>query len=182
MNEKQNDQSDEELMVLYQSGNYLAFERLYERHSGRVFHYLKVKVNHGGHAQDLLQEVFLKVHRSRGRYVPEYPFLPWIFTIARNTVVDFLKSSQRRESVGTTSEAIDSVSEPIFTVETMEHDLVHALGNLPPAQKRAIELRYLSDWSFEKIAEEMQTTPTNSRQIISRGIKKIRSLLDGGRK
>lgn len=180
MKKEQNERSDEELMTLYQSGDFQAFAHLYERHSTRVFQYLKTKVNHGDHAQDLLQEVFMKVHRSRARYLPDYPFLPWIFTIARNAVVDFLRNSQRRESTGATSESVEMLSSPSLPVETTEHDLVHALGALPPAQKRAIELRYLSDWSFEKIAEEMKTTPTNSRQIISRGIKKIRSLLEGG--
>lgn len=169
-------------MTLYQNGDCLAFECLYERHSGRVFKYIKTKVTHSGHAQDLLQEVFMKVHRSRAKYALEYLFLPWIFTIARNTVVDFLKSSQRRESTGTTSESFEFSNTPAFSVETTEHDLAQALGTLPPEQKRAIELRYLNDWSFEKIAEEMKTTPVNSRQIISRGIKKIRSLMEGERK
>jgi RNA polymerase sigma-70 factor (ECF subfamily) len=184
MSEKQdkNNQSDEELMVLYQNGDSLAFERLYERHSGRVFQYLKTKVAHGGHAQDLLQEVFMKVHRSRAKYISEYPFLPWIFTIARNTAVDFLKSSQRRESTKITLESFELSNTPTFSAETTEQDLAHALGILPTEQKRAIELRYLNDWSFEKIAEEMKTTPVNSRQIISRGIKKIRSLMEGEHK
>jgi RNA polymerase sigma-70 factor (ECF subfamily) len=182
MNEKQNNQSDEELMALYQNGDFLAFECLYERHSGRVFQYLKTKVTHCRYAEDLLQEVFMKVHRSRTKYVSEYPFLPWIFTIARNTVVDFLKSSQRRESPATTSESFEFSNTPTISVETIEYDLAHALGTLPKEQKRAIELRYLNDWSFEKIAEEMKTTPVNSRQIISRGIKKIRSLMEGEHK
>ena len=165
-------------MTLYQSGDYAAFECLYERHSGRVFQYLKGKVA-SEVAKDLIQEIFLKVHRSREAYQSQYPFLPWLFTVARNTLNDFFKSSDQNvikieiDSVPLTEQLIHATS---------EHDLSAAISGLPHVQRRAIELRYLNDWSFEKIAEEMNTTPENSRQIVSRGIKKIRSFLKGDEK
>lgn len=172
------DRSDEELMTLYQSGDYAAFECLYERHSGRVFQYLKGKVSVEA-AKDLVQETFLKVHRSRGQYQAQYPFLPWLFTVARNSLNDFLKSSDQKViRIEINADALPGALLPI----TSEHDLSAALNGLPHVQRRAIELRYMNEWSFEKIAEEMNTTPENSRQIISRGIKKIRSLFKGEEK
>jgi len=172
------DRSDEELMTLYQSGDYAAFECLYQRHSGRVFQYLKGKVSVEA-AKDLLQETFLKIHRSRSQYQPQYPFLPWLFTIARNSLNDFFKSSDQKViKIGIDMDSLPGALLPIGS----EHDLSAALSGLPHVQRRAIELRYLNDWSFEKIAEEMNTTPENSRQIISRGIKKIRSFLKGEEK
>jgi RNA polymerase sigma-70 factor (ECF subfamily) len=162
-------------MILYQGGEYTAFECLYERHSGRVFQYLKGKVS-SETAKDLLQETFLKVHRSRRQYQPQYPFLPWLFTVARNSLNDFFRNSdQRVVKIGVHADLLPEVLLPIVP----EHDLSAALSGLPQVQRRAIELRYLNEWSFEKIAEEMSTTPENSRQIVSRGIKKIRSLLKG---
>ncbi|MGE4130540.1 MAG: RNA polymerase sigma factor [Bdellovibrionales bacterium] len=172
------DRSDEELMSLYQSGDYTAFECLFERHSGRVFQYLKGKVSTEA-AKDLLQETFLKVHRSRGQYQTQYPFLPWLFTVARNNLNDFFKSSDQKViKIGIHADLFPEALRPIAP----EHDLSAALNGLPHVQRRAIELRYMNEWSFEKIAEEMNTTPENSRQIISRGIKKIRSLLKGEEK
>lgn len=170
------DRSDEELMTLYQNGDYAAFECLYQRHSGRVFHYFKGKVS-SEVAQDLLQETFMKIHRSRAQYQSQYPFLPWLFTVTRNNMNDFFKSADQNViKIG-----IDECSLPLQVIPaTSEHDLSQAISGLPHAQRRAIELRYLNEWSFEKIAEEMKTTPENSRQIISRGIKKIRSFLKGG--
>lgn len=162
-------------MALYQSGDYIAFKSLYGRHSGRVFQYLKGKVATEV-AKDLLQDTFLKIHRSRDQYQPQYPFLPWLFTIARNSLNDFFKSSEQR-AVRT---SINSEDIPAAVAENeSEHDLANALNILPHTQRRAIELRYMNEWSFEKIAEEMNTTPDNSRQIVSRGIKKIRSFLKG---
>lgn len=169
------DRSDEELMTLYQSGEYTAFECLYERHSGRVFRYLKGKISQEL-AQDLLQETFLKVHRSRDQYQSQYPFLPWLFTVARNSLHDFLKSSDQK--VIRIGADLDTLPDKLLPVSS-EHDLSAALSGLPHVQRRAIELRYMNEWSFEKIAEEMNTTPENTRQIVSRGIKKIRSFLKG---
>jgi len=172
------DRSDEELMTLYQNGDYAAFKCLYLRHSGRVFQYLKTKVSNEV-AQDLLQETFMKIHRSRTQYQPQYPFLPWLFTVARNNLNDFFKSADQNViKIG-----IDADSLPLQVLQaTSEHDLSQAISGLPHVQRRAIELRYLNEWSFEKIAEEMKTTPENTRQIISRGIKKIRTFLTGGAK
>lgn len=172
------ERSDEELMTLYQAGDYPAFECLYARHSGRVFQYLKGKVA-AEIAKDLLQDIFLKIHRSRNQYSAQYPFLPWLFTIARNTLTDFFKQSQSKA----VKVEIDTNKLAATVIEDSSvHDLSAVLGSLPIVQRRAIELRYMNEWSFEEIAAEMKMTPENSRQIISRGIKKMRSLLQGGKK
>ncbi|MEK6579254.1 MAG: sigma factor, partial [Bdellovibrionota bacterium] len=81
------DQSDEELMTLYQTGSLAAFDVLFNRHSGRVLAFLRKKVL-SETAQDLTQEVFEKLHRSRAKYNPRYPFLPWLFTVSRNVLLD----------------------------------------------------------------------------------------------
>lgn len=172
------DRTDEELMTLYQSGDYTAFECLYERHSGRVFQYLKGKTSTEV-AKDLLQETFMKVHRSRTQYQAQYPFLPWLFTVARNNLNDFFKSADQK--VVRIDVAMETIPEATLQ-GTSDYDLSAALSTLPHVQRRAIELRYMNEWSFEKIAEEMKTTPDNTRQLVSRGIRKIRSFFEGGGK
>lgn len=182
MSDKKQMFSDEDLMELYKTGDYEAFEILYLRHSGRIYGYLQKKVNVQS-AQELLQEVFLKVHRSCHQYLPEYPFLPWLFTIARNSVFDFLRLNETNLAARALSEVSDQLVAGAGEIQGNENsDLVLALKTLPDTQKRAIELRYLSDWSFEKIAQELDTSAENSRQLVSRGIKKIRTGLLGGRK
>lgn len=164
-------------MTLYQSGDFAAFEILYRRHSGRVFEYLKKKVE-ARSAQELLQETFEKLHRSRAKYNAQYPFLPWLFTISRNTLFDFFKTAEAKVSQSSTSSPVLLDNLVAAVTEThSQHDISSILGALPPNQKRAIELRYLHDWSFEKIADDMKISEANTRQVISRGLKKIRSLL-----
>jgi RNA polymerase sigma factor (sigma-70 family) len=163
--------TDEELMGLYQAGNYAAFETLYYRQSSKVYQYLRYKVPPDV-AQDLMQEIFVKIHRFRNQYSNQYPLLPWIFTISRNTLFDYFKSNKA------------SKTDPVFSSEVFEQEevdlnLTSVLVGISENQRRAIELRYLADWSFEKIADDMQTTPENVRQLISRGIKKVKSLRKG---
>lgn len=169
--------SDEELMAHYQAGDFAAFEILYRRHSGKVFEYLKKKVTVDA-AQELLQETFEKLHKSRGKYNSQYPFLPWLFTISRNTLFDFFKTAETKLFHSSSSSPVLLDNLVVAVAESHSpHDLSQILEVLPQNQKRAIELRYLHDWSFEKIADDMKTSETNARQIISRGIKKLRATL-----
>lgn len=166
-------------MALYQSGDSKAFESLYERHAGRVFAYLQKKTT-AESARDLLQETFLKVHRSRHQYSVQYPFLPWLFAITRNALVDLIRLNESKIANSSVTN-LDSSVDATATEPSWAPDLTHALQTLPANQRRAIELRYLSDWTFEQIANDMKTTPVNVRQVVSRGIKKLRSGLGGSR-
>lgn len=168
------DLSDEVLMTLYQAGEYEAFEILYRRHSGRVFEFLRKKSDPQT-AGELLQETFLKIHRSRARYSSQYPFLPWLFTVARNVHLDSLRRAENKiTSRSTSDEGVDFGAASAMPA-AVGLDMALALESLPENQRRAIELRYLSDWSFEQIAAEMKTSPLNARQLISRGVKRLRS-------
>lgn len=68
--------SDEELMRSYQKGDLMAFEVLFKRYAGRVLGFLSKKLSQVQLAQDLGQDVFLKLHRSRAQYAPHLPFAP----------------------------------------------------------------------------------------------------------
>lgn len=165
-------------MSRYQSGDVQAFESLYARHAGRVLAFLHKKVADQS-ARDLLQEIFLKLHRSRHQYSIQYPFLPWLFAITRNAIIDFIRLNEtkvaRNSAPSETEIAASELPEPWMP------DLSAALNTLPVNQRRAIELRYLSGWTFEQIASDMKTTPINVRQVISRGIKKLRFGFGGSR-
>jgi RNA polymerase sigma factor (sigma-70 family) len=166
--------SDEELMVLYQANDYAAFEVLYKRHSERIFSYLNKKVS-SSIAEDLMQDVFIRLHKNKHRYNSKFLFLPWIFTVTRNALFDHFKKIETR--VAQTSEPIDENTQTLEIVVPKENDTQSVLDHLPEDLRRIFELRYLKDWSFEDIAKETSTSPENIRQKISRGVKKLRALL-----
>ncbi len=172
--------SDEELMSLYQNGDFAAFEVLYRRHSGRVYEYLRKKTPSSEIAMDLTQGTFEKLHKSRSKYSSQYPLLPWLFAISRNTLVDYFKSSETKltKAVQDPEILLENLAQPVLQAESP--DITLALATLPHGQRQAIELRYLRDWSFEKIATHMNTSEDNARQLISRGLKRVREFFGKG--
>lgn len=175
-NEKLN-LSDEELMVLYQTSDLLAFEILYKRHSGRLFEYLNSKVGKEL-AQEFLQDTFARIHNSRDKYNTQYPFLPWVFTIARNVLFDHFKKAETKTKKNSFVYDLKDIQgdNGLADFDSLEQ-LDFIMGNLPESQKLALKLRYIDDWTFEKIATEFKTTPQNVRQLISRGLRKVKLAL-----
>lgn len=72
---------DEKLMELYQNGSDLAFNEIYSRYAGRIYSFFYKKGTNTSASQDLTQETFLKLHRSKSLYNKSLPFLPWLFSI-----------------------------------------------------------------------------------------------------
>lgn len=168
--------SDEELMQAYQAGSDTAFDILFERHSGRVFGFLSKRLMKKKEAEDLLQEVFFKLHRSKHLYNSTLPFSPWLFSITRSVLLDFAKKKNLEDPIST--EDFDKMASP--ETSSVEHDLEGLISALPQAQSEALSLRVYDDKTFEEIASRLSTSPENVRQLISRGIKKIRQAV--GRK
>ena len=162
--------SDEELMVMYQNGSEEAFQALYKRHSERIYGFLRNRIWNDERAAELYQEVFLKMHRSKHLYNKSLPALPWMFSITKSVLVDGLRSDKKTSrdsemSIGNeTSESAKSVAE-----------VTNLLARLPESQRKAIELRYVDEKTFEEIAESLDTTSQNARKIVSRAVAKLKS-------
>ena len=107
-------ESDETLMVRLMDGSVAAFEQLYERHAGRIHVFIQRFVGNRDSADDLTQEVFLKVYRNPRAFDPRGRFLTWIYAVARNACIDFLRL-KRIPSVpigGSGKDQGDMVAEP----------------------------------------------------------------------
>lgn len=167
--------SDEELMILYQKGDSLAFDELYERHAGKVFGYLSKRNFSKLEAGDLVQEVFLKLHRSKHLYNHEQPFLPWLFIIARTTLLDFAKKKRLTDEP---LEDHDEISSDKDQDNPESHEWIEdQLQKLPVQQKTAMVLRFYEESEFEEIARKLQTSPENARQLVSRGLRSLKDLV-----
>jgi RNA polymerase sigma-70 factor (ECF subfamily) len=176
MAEKNEDQrTDEELMRSYQDGDYVAFQALYSRHSSRVYGFLFSQIRNRVQTDDVFQATFLKLHQARHHYDPSFPFLPWLFTVTKSVMLDALRKAKTLREESNESAIENAVAEEMNVPSI---DLAALDGN----QKAVIELRYQHDLSFEEIAKRLETTPANVRQLISRGIKKLKAATSGGSK
>ncbi len=172
--------TDEELMQAYVAGEHDAFERLYARHKSRLFGYLLSKLRDHVAAEEVFQAVFLKLHRTRDLYRKDLPFLPWLFTIARSALLDHLRREQARQSrVILDDEQVGKAvaQEPLELPATDE--LPAALASLSAAQRQVLNLRFGEDMNFQEIAEQLELSPANARQLASRALGKLRRLMTG---
>ncbi len=83
--------TDEQLMEEYIKGDHMAFEALYVRYQKTVFSYLRKRLPDEQSQGEVFQNTFLKLHRNRDRYQSKYPFIKWLYTIARSELLDFCK-------------------------------------------------------------------------------------------
>src|SRR5712692_509431 len=109
--------TDEELMLTYQGGSKEAFEELFARYRTRLFNYFRRSLGDPVQADDLLQTLFLQVHRARHTYQPAAAFSTWVYTIARNLVRDALDKERveraRRVTTRTSQRAPDEEPVPV---------------------------------------------------------------------
>lgn len=172
------DLADEELMSLYQGGSEEAFKILFTRHSGKVFGYLISKVASRQDATDLFQEVFVKIHKSKHLYNKSLPVMPWIFSVTRSVLFDgFRKTEKRREVFDVDFDEIPAAQAPQDLSNVMP-----LLKDLPSKQQIALQMRYVEEKTFEEIAQRLETSPVNVRQIISRGVKHLKEFVKEGEK
>lgn len=156
--------SDQALLERYQQGNREAISQLLERHHRRVRDYVRMMVKDNDVADDLLQEVLIKVVKviDEGRYTDKGRFLPWLMRIARNRVLDYFRAQKQTRTIteagagydilGTTNFAEQSVEYGIISDQTAAE--VRALVEmLPEEQREVVKMRYFEGKSFKEIAE-----------------------------
>src|SRR5579863_5072663 len=106
-------ESDEALMGRYARGEAAAFELLYRRHELRIWRYLERNVGNRATADELMQEVWFAVARDAVRYEPTARFTTWLFTIARNRMIDSNRVSRRQVSLEAVGYEADAVIEQL---------------------------------------------------------------------
>lgn len=184
--------SDEDMMLRFQQGNDRAFDFLFEKYRGAIFNFIFRMLNHErGAAEDLLQEIFTKVYRARGSYTPRSKFSTWLFSIARNHCLNFIKSRRFRQSRSTIS--LDTtgpedgalldrlVAEPEWCQRPGAGDisevLERAISSLPDGYKEVFLLRALEGLSHDDIAGILGANPATVRTRYHRARSMLRDRL-----
>ncbi len=151
---------------------------LFQRYHLGVFRYLRRSTGSADRAQDLTQEVFLRVLRSLPRYRAEDRDRSWIFTLARNVLLNDRRDQARRIDART-----DPVpSAPVERVEPgLRLDLERALAGLPALDRDAFLLREIGGLGYAEIARACEISPDSVRSRIYRARLALRSTLGTGR-
>ncbi|MEM1303313.1 MAG: sigma-70 family RNA polymerase sigma factor [Planctomycetota bacterium] len=184
---------DVRLMLRVREDDAGAFEELMRRYQTRVVSLMVHLVGRRDMAEDLAQDVFLRVYRARERYVPGSKFSTWLFTIANNVASNALRSlSRRKESTapalpGETGAnplehmaAAASALMPARLADKAEMQAVvaRAIEGLNERQRTAVLLAKFEQLSYAEIGEIMDMTPQAIKSLLSRAREKLRTLLE----
>lgn len=150
--------SDATLVDLASAGDQQAFEYLFTRYRDALMRLFEQRLEEKTMASDLLQETFIKVYLHINDYSKSYTFGQWIYSIARNTLVDHLRrksgdvllDERFRAPLATTP----SPEESVIINQTRAH-FYNALEELSEEYRQVIEMRFLEEYSYEEIAEKL---------------------------
>ncbi|HTK76007.1 MAG TPA: sigma-70 family RNA polymerase sigma factor [Gemmataceae bacterium] len=169
-----------------------AFGELVERYQHRLIGIMHHLVGSTEEAEDLAQEVFLRVYRTRKRYHPEAKFSTWLFTIANNLAFNALRSRQRKPVVALPAQESgplgprpaeqivpDRGEPPGHRLQQQELSVVirRALDGLNERQRMAVVLNKFEDMNYAEIAEIMGLTTKAVKSLLSRARAALREAL-----
>jgi len=185
-------QSDKELIRSYLAGNEKSFETLLMRNKDRVFGYIISKVRNESLANDIFQDVFIKVVRTlkNGSYNEEGKFLPWVLTISHNMIVDHFRRSNKMKMVSESSSRNDDYN--IFSVlkledsnieddmikDQIESDVVRLVAYLPEEQREVLNYRIFKGMSFKDIAEKKEISINTALGRMRYALINLRKLVE----
>ncbi len=182
-------------MERIKQGDMEAFRELIEAHQHRVVGTVAKMLNDDAEAEDIAQQVFVRVWKSAPRYEPTAKFTTWLFKITRNLVLNELRR-RKRHLTRSLDEADDDdhqaiqvadagVKSPDTTMldDEMQAAIQRAIDELPETQRLAIILRRYDEFSYEEIAEIMGLSVPAVKSVLFRARtdlrEKLRKYLEG---
>jgi RNA polymerase sigma-70 factor (ECF subfamily) len=177
------DLPDEQLMARVAMRDVRAFEVIYDRHGTLVYSTALRVVRDAQLAEDIAQEVFLRVWRRPNQYVPQRGrFVTWLLTLARNRAIDEIRARGRRRLRETAGEELeralpaDEGQDLALRAQLADErqKVRRALASLPPEQRRVIEMAYYGSYALREIAVALSQPLGTVKTRIRRGMQRLR--------
>lgn len=149
---------DRRLVELVLAGDNTAFEYLFDRYHEAIRRLFMQRMGGARDVDDLLQETFVKVYVNLHRYNAAYTFGQWVYTIARNTFVDYVRRRQDDLPID------ERFAAPASSAPTPEESVINGqqhrqlenyLERLSPRYRKLIEMRFFEEYSYEEIAAKL---------------------------
>ena len=178
--------TDQQLIEFVLGGDAIAFEHLFNRYRDSIYQlYIQRTGGNVDDTNDLLQETFIKVYINLHRYSTAYTFGQWVYTIARNTFIDFVRRRQDDLSID------ERFSSPPSTTPTPEESVIsmqqrtqieHYLERLAPRYRTLIVMRFFDEYSYEEIAANLKLPLGTVKTQIHRAREQMCRLITEGEK
>ncbi len=184
------DDPDVVLMLAFQKGDKASFEKLMTKYFKKILNFSYRFVNDRELAEDLTQEVFIRVYKSGPNYIPRAKFQTWLYTISKNICLNDLR--KKRVKIYSLDNTIET-SEGSMTHQladnksnTPDQEMVaqerkkaiqQAINHLPENQRVAVLLRRYEQMSYDEIAQTMKTTSKAVKSLLSRAKENLKDKL-----
>jgi RNA polymerase sigma factor (sigma-70 family) len=169
--------TDEQLMDAVKSGDLRQASLLFDRYNKRLFNYLMRMTFDRELAEDLTQNVFVRLLRYRTSYKEGLRFQSWIYQVARNVFADHYQENKKHRSSAMDTEDIgDQLPEPGEGPEQREQErlLVRSMAMLNDDQRELLVLTRFTNLKYEEVAVLMNTTVANIKVKVHRAIGQLR--------
>ncbi|MBC8042500.1 MAG: sigma-70 family RNA polymerase sigma factor [Rhizobacter sp.] len=174
--------SDSELIAEFKQGDARVVERafteLVRRYQEKVYWVCRRMLNSHDDADDVSQNVFIKVHGALSNFNEEAAFFTWLYRIATNESINFIRSRKVRSAVGLDDLTVEPAADTSDPEEDMENDeqtkaIEDAIATLPEKQRAVFLMRYYDEMPYEQIAEIMGTSVGGLKANYFHAFKKI---------
>jgi RNA polymerase sigma-70 factor (ECF subfamily) len=170
--------SDEELMMQYQAGDTAAFDTLYEKYRGDVYRFLLRQFDTAT-AEELYQDVWIKLIQARSRYQPSASFRTWMYTITHNHVADYYRK-HRVAAITDSIEGIETRAPERIAQDQQILAVLHAgIRQLPEVQREVFLLKEETGLSLDEIAEVMGASKESTKSRLRYAAARLREHLKG---
>ncbi len=180
---------DAELMLRVRDGCTNSFAILLERHRGPVVHFMYRMVQNQAVAEELAQEVFLRVYRSRGSYEPTAKFTTWLYRIATHLALNWLRDGKHergQQSLDAEAEEGTTARQVADCEPTVEQRMVrdsrfievrHAIDSLPDKQRAAVMMHKYQELEYSHIARALECSESAVKSLLFRAYETLRAKL-----
>ena len=176
----QEEESDESLMARYAAGDPEAFNELFRRYEPRAYVFFLKRTGSPQRAEDLYQELFLRIHRARDRYEPALAFTPWFFQIANRLLIDDRRRAFRSHEVPIEERdprAEQRGGEAQLADREQAEQLLDALSS---EERYVIRSAKVEGIGYPELAEHLGKSVAAVKKLASRAIQRLRAASDEG--
>jgi RNA polymerase sigma-70 factor, ECF subfamily len=178
---------DSELMLRVQDGDHGSFATLLEKHRGPMIHFLHRMVRNDAVAEELTQEVFLRVYKARANYKPSAKFTTWLFRIGTHLALNWIRDGRNEKSQARLDEeTANGVRQVPDRRKTVEQEMLYqaklrevreAIYSLPAKQRAAVVMHKYEEMEYSQIAGVIGCTETAVKSLIFRAYEALRGRL-----
>jgi RNA polymerase sigma-70 factor, ECF subfamily len=183
---------DASLMLAFSRGDENAFRELFAKYKNNIINFCFRFCFNRGVAEELAQEVFIRVYQAANRYRPDARFSTWLYRIAVNLCLNESRKGKYKAHIQSMDQPVQfGHSEVVLDIEDQEslssHDLVEArereklihqaMSALSEKQRLALLLRVFNEFSYQEIAGQMDISETKVKSLIYKGRQRLQELL-----